>query len=216
MLKEADLALSSQYKRYLEVISNLLEDKSGPVRKTVKLELELERNLCRLFTMLGFPEQGPKKSVAQKTKIHPEFQDRLIYFQGLLWCLQMQPAYFARLGTRLGLVDAPASELALWFRVVRAVFSDLSNTRVRTLFKALLRRVATYELTTGVTKRIEHIFLRGSRTANLLSYFVCHKDQWSPAMNHGYIEELAVDLPSIGILWITGKGGNLICRRERS
>eukprot|EP00392_Amoebophrya_sp_AT5.2_P004599 g4607.t1 len=180
-LQKKENMLAHEYSRFMnEIYSNYDED-SGPYRKFSKLKQMLEQQLTRLYKALDIAGREPV--FLKRTRVHPEVQDRLLYFNQLVWVLQSQPAFLARLGTRVP--ETKGGLDGLWMRIVQSVFRDRANVRVRTVFKALIRLVMKNEA--DVAKKFEDLWLPSSKTARLFEFLACGAYNWLPSANLEYV-----------------------------
>ncbi|CAD7941950.1 unnamed protein product [Amoebophrya sp. A120] len=163
-----------------EIYANFDEDQ-GPYRIFSKLKQTLEQNLTKMYRALDVAEREPK--FLQRTKINPEVQDRLMYFNQLMFVLQSQPAFISRLGTRMPNTKPELD--ALWMRFVECLFRDRGNIRVRTVFKALIRLVMIWEA--DCTNTFEDLFAPTTKTARLFEYLACGRMNWFPSANAEYV-----------------------------
>ncbi|CAD7963882.1 unnamed protein product [Amoebophrya sp. A25] len=177
-LRKMENRLSDEYSGFMDEIYSNYDEEEGPYRTYSKSKQTFEQKLVRLYKYLDLSNREPK--LLERTRLHPEVQDRLLFFQQLINILQSQPAYLARLGSRtLPNLDS------LWMRVVKCVFQDRGNIRVRTIFKALIRLVMKTEVESAI--KFEEIFTPMSKTARLFEFLACAKTNWLPSADAEYV-----------------------------
>jgi hypothetical protein len=152
--------LGVHYQEYMKHLLTLWDPPASEDQATEhtlrELQGHMEGSIVRTLKRLGIGEEYPSLDLI---KIHDEFKQRLYLWEDMLWCLQQQPCYLARLGKKLGDEDffwpdeRTAMDLykvqipaGLFVSVVKSIFWELHNTRTRTLFLALVRRLMQDEV----------------------------------------------------------------------
>lgn len=225
-LQSKEKALSEEYKAYLALIISGVEDPHSPKQVLEKSFADIERHLCKLYKALGLGSRNPYlRTDAVKGKIvlkrnggntssacqsfscdtkrpslGTEIRTRMGDYEEMVWLLQMQPSYLAKLGdsltrdrdtglTRLSGCDIPQNDAEknnLWLRACRQIFARIGSLRTRVGLKALLRVLIRYEL--KGQKRLDCVFKKeSSKSADLFNYFATHREWWGVAADSSYL-----------------------------
>mmetsp|Transcript_53968 Transcript_53968/g.94678 ORF Transcript_53968/g.94678 Transcript_53968/m.94678 type:complete len:2213 (-) Transcript_53968:70-6708(-) len=176
-LKQREEQLSKKYRGYFENIvhlwdkpSNGIENSNFDMRQLInshqhlalssewtlrRLQDRLDRSVCTNLQKLGIAEEYPN---LENNKVHKDVAQRLLFFEELLWLLQQQPCYLAKLSdpehfrpdTGFHRKNSAGEELLLspgfFTRIITNLFRPLANDRIRHLYMALVRIAARKEI----------------------------------------------------------------------
>jgi len=194
-LRSLEEELSNTFQKFISIIFKLWDPplKSAdntlekPTEKSViELQDRLDRSVCRNLKYLGLSDAMPD---LDKLKIHPDISLRLHHYEELLWVLQQQPCYLARLSGHFTVTagfnpfgqhsDNFSLPFSVLETVVRSLFAEIEDDRTRHLFMALLRLVVSHEINhppPGEKKvTLEWLFKSTtSASARLFRVFVVH------------------------------------------
>eukprot|EP00929_Paragymnodinium_shiwhaense_P012782 TRINITY_DN12067_c0_g2_i1.p1 TRINITY_DN12067_c0_g2~~TRINITY_DN12067_c0_g2_i1.p1 ORF type:complete len:2068 (-),score=517.76 TRINITY_DN12067_c0_g2_i1:63-6266(-) len=120
-------------------------------------ERELESQFLRTVQALGLRSHAPK---LDKSGVQTEtaIQQSLHLYEELLWILQQQPLYLANLATRLWGLREEKSDVKRFYSITQRLFAEMSNSRVRNHFKALLRVAMLGEVQNPRVQHLEDVF----------------------------------------------------------
>jgi alpha-tubulin suppressor-like RCC1 family protein len=133
------------------------------------LRNRFDTSVCRNVLLMGLSDRFPNLPA----NTSPEIAERLVYFEEIVWILQQQPCYLARLveaildknsqeildytlrGRRSGPNPIPDCVIPSAFipKLIRDIYRDLEDDRTRHLFMGLLRRMLHHEI---IDRKADH------------------------------------------------------------
>lgn len=138
--------------RFFKNICSLWDKPGEKQNDATEWELEdlkgrLDRSLCRNLRRLQLSEEYPNLDSLQT---HHRVCQVLVHYEELMWVLQQQPCYLARL-SQIKLKHNETHEVTarlpeLLPRVVGQIFREVGDSRTRHLFVALICRVIALEI----------------------------------------------------------------------
>eukprot|EP00928_Gymnodinium_smaydae_P031913 TRINITY_DN23267_c0_g2_i1.p1 TRINITY_DN23267_c0_g2~~TRINITY_DN23267_c0_g2_i1.p1 ORF type:complete len:1900 (-),score=250.90 TRINITY_DN23267_c0_g2_i1:54-5753(-) len=162
-LQKKEKKIARGYDSFIQEIFSLWNKSSNEFQACEftlrELQHRLDRSVCRNVRRMGLFEDCPSLDI----KIHPDVSQKLVYFEEILWLLQQQPCYLARLSAKLHRSDVtvlkgrphenkdkviedfrlPPDVFPRW---VRAIYREMEDDRTRHLCMALLRKMIELEV----------------------------------------------------------------------
>jgi len=157
------------------------------------LQSRLEKSLCKNLITMGLAETYPQ---IDGSLTHPDIAAKLVHYEEMLWILQQQPCYLARLAQQLSWGEPthanpstiPGTKFktiipsSLFMDVVGQIFKRLRDDRTKRLYMSLIRVMIKYEvaeLVEGEKKRdkeqVELFDPTRSKVAALVRLFCEHQ-----------------------------------------